>query len=66
MARGEMVRFMAGIHAETQEQMKDFHWSGYHYDEDRSADLEYVFVRTEVPGSGPQGYRMSTEKIDNA
>ena len=49
MARGEMVRFMAEIHAERPEQMKDFDWSGYHYDEERSSEREYVFVRTEVP-----------------
>ena len=52
MARGEMVRYMAGIHAENPEQMKSFNWSGYHYDEDRSSDSEYVFIRTEVPGKG--------------
>ena len=50
MARGEMVRFMAGIHAEKPEQMKDFNWSGYHFDNDRSSDREYFFVRTEIPG----------------
>ena len=50
MARGEMVRFMAGIHAERPEQMKDFNWSGYHFDDDRSSDHEYFFVRTEIPG----------------
>jgi cytoplasmic iron level regulating protein YaaA (DUF328/UPF0246 family) len=50
MARGEMVRFMAGIHAERPEQMKDFNWSGYHFDNDRSSDHEYFFVRTEIPG----------------
>ena len=52
MARGEMVRFMAGIHAETPEQIKAFNWSGYHYDQERSSDNEYVFIRTEVPGKG--------------
>ncbi|MBR2729390.1 MAG: peroxide stress protein YaaA, partial [Lachnospiraceae bacterium] len=52
MARGEMVRFMAGIQAETPEQIKAFNWSGYHYDQDRSSDNEYVFIRTEVPGKG--------------
>ena len=46
MARGEMVRFMAGIHAETAEQMKDFNWSGYQFDDVRSTDREYVFIRT--------------------
>ena len=50
MARGEMVRFMAGIQAETPEQIKAFNWSGYYYDQDRSSDNEYVFIRTEVPG----------------
>ena len=50
MARGEMVRFMAGIHAERPEQMKDFNWSGYCYDDDRSSDTEYVFVRDAAPG----------------
>ena len=50
MARGEMVRFMAGIHAEKPEQMKDFNWSGYHFDNDRSSDHEYFFVRTGIPG----------------
>lgn len=52
MARGEMVRFMAGIQAETPEQMKSFNWSGYHFDEDHSSESEYVFIRTEVPGKG--------------
>ena len=51
-ARGEMVRFMAGILAETPEQIKAFNWSRYHYDEDRSSDNEYVFIRIEVPGKG--------------
>ena len=52
MARGEMVRFMAGIQAETPDQIKAFNWSGYHYNQDRSSDNEYVFIRTEVPGKG--------------
>ena len=50
MARGEMVRFMAGIHAEAPEQMKDFNWSGYRFDGDRSSNQEYVFIRTTIPG----------------
>lgn len=45
MARGEMVRYLAGIHAEKPEQMKNFNWSGYHFDEKRSSDTKYVFVR---------------------
>ncbi len=31
MARGEMVRFMAGIHAGTPDQIKEFNWSGYRH-----------------------------------
>ena len=50
MARGEMVRFMAGIHAEEPEQIKAFDWSGYRFDEGRSSADEYVFIRTEIPG----------------
>ena len=50
MARGEMVRFMAGIQAEEPDQIRDFDWSGYHFDEGRSSDTEYVFIRTEIPG----------------
>ena len=45
-----MVRFMAGIHAEEPEQMKAFNWSGYCFDENRSSETEYIFVRTEIPG----------------
>ena len=52
MARGEMVRFMAGMQAETPEQMKDFSWSGYRFEEERSSETEYVFLRTGVPGTG--------------
>ena len=50
MARGEMVRFMAGIHVDEPEQIKTFNWSGYHFDESRSSDTEYVFIRTDIPG----------------
>ena len=45
MARGEMVRYMAGIHAEEPERIRDFNWSGYRFDENRSSETEYVFVR---------------------
>ncbi len=45
MARGEMVRFMAGIHAADPGQIKEFDWSGYRFDPQRSSDLEYVFLR---------------------
>ena len=50
MARGEMVRFMAGIHVDEPEQIKTFNWSGYHFDESRSSDTEYVYIRTDIPG----------------
>ena len=50
MARGEMVRFMAGIHAEEPEQIKAFDWSGYRFDEDRSSADKYVFIRAKIPG----------------
>ena len=50
MARGEMVLFMAGIHADEPEQIKSFNWSGYHFDEERSSDTEYVFIRREILG----------------
>ena len=50
MARGEMVRFMAGIQAEEPEEIRDFSQSGYQFDESRSSDTEYVFIRTDIPG----------------
>ncbi len=45
MARGEMVRFLAGLHAAAPEAMKAFSWSGYAFDEELSSDTEYVFIR---------------------
>ena len=54
MARGEMVRFMAGIHAEEPEEIKEFNWSGYRYDPARSTDTEYIFIRENVPGKKPK------------
>ena len=45
MARGEMVRFMASRGIEEPEQLREFDWSGYGYDESRSTDTEYVFIR---------------------
>ena len=55
MARGEMVHYMAGIHADEPEQIKAFNWSGYHFDETRSSDTDYVFIRTEIPGKRLSG-----------
>ena len=44
MARGEMVRFMAETGAQHPEQIKAFD-RGYRFDEKRSTDTEYVFIR---------------------
>jgi cytoplasmic iron level regulating protein YaaA (DUF328/UPF0246 family) len=49
MARGEMVRYMAAIHAEEPEQIKGFNGIGYHFDADRSSDTEFVFIREKKP-----------------
>ena len=46
MARGEMVRFMAVHHVEQPEEMQAFSWSGYHFDQERSSEKEYVFLRS--------------------
>ena len=45
MARGEMVRFMAGRSIEEPEEIKEFAWSGYHFNEELSRADKYVFVR---------------------
>ena len=45
MARGEMIRFMASTNAQTPDQLKDFNWSGYAFDEARSTAARLVFVR---------------------
>ena len=45
MARGKMVRFMAESKAKEPEHIKDFNWSGYSFDESRSSETKYVFVR---------------------
>lgn len=45
MARGEMVRYLAGVQAQEPEAMRDFSWSGYTFDSARSTDTTYVFVR---------------------
>lgn len=49
MARGGMVRYLAGIHADGQEQIKAFNWSDYHFDESRSFDTVF-FIRKEIHG----------------
>ena len=50
MARGEMVRYLAGIQAATPDQVRGFDWSNYRFDETRSTDDTFVFTRTTVPG----------------
>ena len=45
MARGEMVRYLAGIQAEEPVQLRGFNWSGYAFDEARSTESTFVFVR---------------------
>ena len=50
MARGEMVRYLAGIGAQDPEEAKGFALSGYRFNPDRSTETAYVFERTGVPG----------------
>ena len=45
MARGEMVRYAAEINAVQPEQLKSFAIGQYRFDESRSTDTEYVFIR---------------------
>ena len=47
MARGEMVRYAAQIHAQSPEELKTFRVSNYRFDESRSDDTEYVFIRSD-------------------
>ncbi len=46
MARGEMVSYLAGIGAESPEQAKGFSWSGYRFDEGRSDETTYYFIKS--------------------
>ena len=46
MARGEMVRYLASIKANDPEQIKEFTWSDYAFDEMRSTESSFVFVRS--------------------
>ena len=55
MARGDMVRYMAEIGAEAPEQLKAFDRSGYRFDESRSTETEYVFIRSQIPGKRRHG-----------
>lgn len=53
MARGDMVRYMAETGAETPEQLKAYDRCLYRFDDERSTDTEYVFIRTQIPGKSP-------------
>lgn len=44
MARGEMVRWLAENQVEDAEKIKGFDRLGYHFDEERSTDREFVFL----------------------
>jgi cytoplasmic iron level regulating protein YaaA (DUF328/UPF0246 family) len=46
MARGEMVRYMAQLQITDPEQIKSFDRMNHRFDEGRSTDREYVFIRT--------------------
>lgn len=45
MARGEMVRYMAEHHIDSLEKIQEFSGLGYCFDQSRSNDRTYVFVR---------------------
>ena len=45
MARGEMVRYLAGKGAAQPEDMKGFCWSGYAWSPELSQENKYVFIR---------------------
>lgn len=45
MARGEMVRYLASVGAESPGRAQGFDWSRYRFDEGRSGEDRYVFVR---------------------
>ena len=45
MARGEMVRFMAQYQIENPDQIKSFNRLNYRFDESRSDDSTYIFLR---------------------
>ena len=48
MARGEMVRYMAQNQVSTPEQIKSFNHLNYRFDESRSDDNTYIFLRDRV------------------
>ena len=50
MARGYMVRYLAENSIEIPEEIKSYNRCCYQFDESRSNDSEYVFIRMSVPG----------------
>ena len=50
MARGDMVRYLAENAIEVPEQIKSYNRCCYVFDESRSSETEYVFIRKSVPG----------------
>ena len=48
MARGEMVRFMAGNNISKPEEMKQFNRLGYRFVDHLSTDMEYVFIKFDL------------------
>lgn len=46
MARGEMVRFLAGQQAAVLEQVKEFQGLGYRFCEERSNENTYIFIKS--------------------
>ena len=51
MARGEMVRFMAQNQVSVPEQVKSFNRLNYRFDESRSDDNTYIFLRDSTGGA---------------
>lgn len=44
MARGRMVRFMAERQADDPEELKEFEFQGYEFEEALSTEQKFVFV----------------------
>lgn len=53
MARGEMVRFLAGQRAEDKETVKEFNGLGYAFCEERSDEKNYIFIKGEEAAARP-------------
>jgi cytoplasmic iron level regulating protein YaaA (DUF328/UPF0246 family) len=44
-ARGLLTRYIVDNNISSPEQMKNFNWEGYKYDDDQSTENEWVFTR---------------------